>query len=157
MEKKIALFPGSFDPITLGHFDIIKKALPLFDKIIIAIGKNDQKKYMFSLSERKKWIQNCFACESKIEIATYSGLTVEFCEEKKAQFILRGLRNPSDFEFEKAICYTNRKLSENKIETLFLLTSSKYSYISSSIVRDVITNKGDYSLLTPIEAKIKTK
>lgn len=154
-KKKIALFPGSFDPITLGHFDIIQRALPLFDQIIIALGENNQKKYMFSLQERKNWLLNCFFDESKIQIETYKGLTIKFCKEKKANFILRGLRNPADFEFEKAIAYTNRELSENNIETIFLLTSSKYSYISSSIVRDVIRNKGDYSLLTPALAKIK--
>ncbi|MDA8685797.1 pantetheine-phosphate adenylyltransferase [Robiginitalea sp.] len=142
-----AVFPGSFDPITLGHFDIIQRGLGLFDEIIIAIGENSDKTYMFSLEDRKKFIRQTFANEDRIHITSYQGLTVDFCKQVEAQFILRGLRNPGDFEFEKAIAHTNRKLSE--IETVFLLTSSGKSYISSSIVRDVIRNKGDYTLLVP--------
>ena len=142
-----AVFPGSFDPITLGHFDIIQRGLGLFDEIIIAIGENSEKTYMFSLEDRKKFIRQTFANEDRIHVTSYQGLTVDFCKQVEAQFILRGLRNPGDFEFEKAIAHTNRKLSE--IETVFLLTSSGKSYISSSIVRDVIRNKGDYTLLVP--------
>lgn len=142
-----AVFPGSFDPITLGHFDIIQRGLGLFDEIIIAIGENSDKTYMFSLEDRKKFIRQTFANEDRIHVTSYQGLTVDFCKQVEAQFILRGLRNPGDFEFEKAIAHTNRKLSE--IETVFLLTSSGKSYISSSIVRDVIRNKGDYTLLVP--------
>ncbi len=142
-----AVFPGSFDPITLGHYDIIERGLTLFDEIIIAIGINADKKYMFSLEERKKFIADSFKGESKIKVMTYKGLTVDFCKQQNANFILRGLRNPADFEFEKAIAHTNRKMSE--IETVFLLTSSGKSYISSSIVRDVIRNGGDVSGLVP--------
>jgi pantetheine-phosphate adenylyltransferase len=142
-----AVFPGSFDPITLGHSDIINRGLSLFDEIIIAIGINADKKYMFPLEERVSFIENLYADEPKIKVMTYKGLTVNFCQENEAQFILRGLRNPADFEFEKAIAHTNRVLSE--IETVFLLTSTKTSYISSSIVRDVMRNDGDYSLLVP--------
>ncbi|WP_343487796.1 pantetheine-phosphate adenylyltransferase [Allomuricauda sp. d1] len=142
-----AIFPGSFDPITLGHYDIIKRGITLFDELIIAIGINAEKKYMFSLEERQKFIVAAFADEPKIKVLTYEGLTVDFCKEVNAGFILRGLRNPADFEFEKAIAHTNRKLSE--IETVFLLTSSGKSYISSSIVRDVIRNGGDYTGLVP--------
>lgn len=142
-----AIFPGSFDPLTLGHYDIIKRGITLFDELIIAIGINADKKYMFSLEERQKFIVDAFADEPKIKVVTYQGLTVDFCKEVNANFILRGLRNPGDFEFEKAIAHTNRKLSE--IETVFLLTSSGKSYISSSIVRDVIRNGGDYSGLVP--------
>ena len=142
-----AIFPGSFDPVTLGHYDIIKRGITLFDEIIIAIGINADKKYMFSLEERKSFIENAFKDEPKIKVMTYEGLTVDFCQKVDASFILRGLRNPGDFEFEKAIAHTNRKLSE--IETVFLLTSSGKSYISSSIVRDVIRNGGDYSGLVP--------
>lgn len=142
-----AVFPGSFDPITLGHFDIIQRGLGLFDEIIIAIGENSDKTYMFSLEDRKKFIRQTFANEDRIHVTSYQGLTVDFCKQVEAQFILRGLRNPGDFEFEKAIAHTNRKLSE--IETIFLLTSSGKSYISSSIVRDVIRNKGEYTLLVP--------
>ncbi|WP_438961669.1 pantetheine-phosphate adenylyltransferase [Nonlabens sp.] len=144
---KRAVFPGSFDPITLGHYDIIERGLGLFDEIIIAIGVNADKKYMFSLEERKRFIEEAFQAVSKIKVMTYSGLTIDFCKEQNAGFILRGLRNPADFEFEKAIAHTNRKLSE--IETVFLLTSSGKSYISSSIVRDVIRNNGDYTGLVP--------
>lgn len=142
-----AIFPGSFDPITLGHYDIITRGVTLFDELIIAIGINADKKYMFSLEDRKRFVEEAFAHEKKIKVMTYEGLTVDFCRKVDAQFILRGLRNPADFEFEKAIAHTNRKLSE--IETVFLLTSSGKSYISSSIVRDVIRNGGDYTGLVP--------
>ena len=148
---KRAVFPGSFDPITLGHYDIIERGLGLFDEIIIAIGVNADKKYMFSLEERKRFIEEAFGEDAKIKVMTYSGLTIDFCKEQDAAFILRGLRNPADFEFEKAIAHTNRKLSE--IETVFLLTSSGKSYISSSIVRDVLRNDGDVSSLVPTSVK----
>lgn len=149
---KRALFPGSFDPLTLGHYDIIKRGVNLFDEIIIAIGINSEKKYMFSLEDRKRFIEDAFKNEPKVKIATYSGMTIDFCKEVDAEFILRGLRNPADFEFEKAIAHTNRKLS--KIETVFLLTAAKTSHISSSIVRDVIRNNGDYRLLVPDSVRI---
>lgn len=150
---KRAVFPGSFDPITLGHYDIIKRGLTLFDEVILAIGVNADKKYMFSLEQRKTFLENTFANEPKIKIETYKGLTVDFCKQKEAKFILRGLRNPADFEFEKAIAHTNRKLSS--IETIFLLTSSGKSYISSSIVRDVIRNDGDYTGLVPKSVRVE--
>ncbi|PQJ30842.1 pantetheine-phosphate adenylyltransferase [Nonlabens arenilitoris] len=149
---KRAVFPGSFDPITLGHYDIIERGLGLFDEIIIAIGVNADKKYMFSLEQRKEFIEKAFINQPKIKVMTYSGLTIDFCKENDASFILRGLRNPGDFEFEKAIAHTNRKLSE--IETVFLLTSSGKSYISSSIVRDVIRNNGDFTSLVPDTVKL---
>lgn len=147
-----AIFPGSFDPLTLGHDDIIRRGITLFDELIIAIGINAEKKYMFTLEERMRFIKETFKDEPKIKVLTYQGLTVDFCKKMKADFILRGLRNPGDFEFEKAIAHTNRKLSE--IETVFLLTSSGKSYISSSIVRDVIRNGGDYTGLVPQSVKI---
>jgi pantetheine-phosphate adenylyltransferase len=142
-----AVFPGSFDPITLGHVDIINRAIPLFDEIVVAIGINADKKYMFSLEERIDFIKKAFKDEPKIKIETYTGLTVEYCKTINASFILRGLRNPADFEFEKAIAITNRKLSG--IETVFLLTSAETSFISSSIVRDILRNNGDASILIP--------
>lgn len=148
-----ALFPGSFDPITLGHYDIIHRALDLFDEIIVAIGVNNDKKYMFSVAQRKAFIEASFANEPKVKVTIYQGLTVDYCKEINAGFILRGLRNPADFEFEKAIAHTNRRLS--KIETVFLLTAAKTSYISSSIVRDVIRNGGDYSVLVPESVVVK--
>jgi len=150
---KRALFPGSFDPITLGHFDIIKRGVKLFDEVVVSIGINADKKYMFSLEERKAFIENAFKNNPKVKVTTYEGLTVDYCKEIDAKFILRGLRNPADFEFEKAIAHTNRKLS--KIETVFLLTAAKTSYISSSIVRDVIRNNGDYTLLVPDSVRVK--
>jgi pantetheine-phosphate adenylyltransferase len=148
-----AIFPGSFDPITLGHYDIIKRSLPLFDEIIVAIGINADKKYMFSLEDRIQFIKDSFADEPKITVISYEGLTIDLCRKLNADFILRGLRNPADFEFEKAIAHTNRRLS--KIETVFLLTAAKTSYISSSIVRDVIRNGGDYKMLVPDAVRLK--
>jgi len=148
-----ALFPGSFDPLTLGHFDIIKRGVHLFDEIVIAIGINAEKKYMFNLDERKQFIEEAFKDQPKVKITTYEGMTVDFCKKVKAGFILRGLRNPADFEFEKAIAHTNRKLS--KIETVFLLTAANTSHISSSIVRDVIRNNGNYKLLVPDSVRVK--
>jgi pantetheine-phosphate adenylyltransferase len=145
---KVALFPGSFDPITLGHVDVIKRALPLFDKIVVAIGINANKKYMFSLEQRMSWIKESFAEESKIEVVTYEGLTIDFARTVGAKFLLRGLRNPADFEFEKAISRANQKMA-NDIETVFLLTSPETSFISSSIVRDVMRNGGEYSMFVP--------
>lgn len=145
---KIALFPGSFDPITLGHEDIIRRALPLFDKIIVAVGTNANKAYMFPLEKRIEWIKETFKDTPQIEATTYTGLTVTYAKKVGANFILRGLRNPADFEFEKAIAQTNRKL-EGDLETIFLLTASGLSNISSSIVRDVMRNGGDYTPFVP--------
>ena len=144
---KKAVFPGSFDPITLGHYDIIQRGLSLFDHLAVAIGENSEKGYRFSLEQRLAFLQKAFGDEPRIEITTYSGLTVDFCKSIDAQFILRGLRNPADFEFEKAIAHTNRTLS--KIETVFLLTASDKAFISSSIVRDVLKHNGDISALVP--------
>jgi pantetheine-phosphate adenylyltransferase len=150
---KRALFPGSFDPITLGHYDIIKRGIHLFDEVVVAIGINSEKKYMFSLEERQGFIEDAFKNHPNVKVVTYEGLTIDFCKKIDAQFILRGLRNPADFEFEKAIAHTNRKLS--KIETVFLLTAARTSYISSSIVRDVIRNHGDYTVLVPDSVRVK--
>ena len=148
-----AIFPGSFDPITLGHEDIIRRGITLFDEIVIAIGVNAEKKYMFSLEERKKFLEKTFQDEPKISIITYEGLTIDLCKKINANFILRGLRNPADFEFEKAIAHTNRKLS--KIETVFLLTAASTSFISSSIVRDVLRHGGEYEMLVPDAVRVK--
>ncbi len=150
---KIAVFPGSFDPITLGHFDIIKRSIPLFDKIIVAIGVNADKKYMFSLDDRKRFIEEEFRDSPTVSVISYEGLTIDLCKKLGAAFILRGLRNPADFEFEKAIAHTNRELST--IETVFLLTAANTSFISSSIVRDVIRNGGDYTVLVPKSVRVK--
>lgn len=152
--ERIAVFPGSFDPITIGHYDIIERAVPLFDKIIVAIGQNSQKNYMFSLEQRKKWIEDSLKKFSNVEVDIYEGLTVDYCKKVGASFILRGLRNPADFEFEKAIAHTNRAIAQQDIETVFLLTSSGKAYISSSIVRDVLRNGGNYEILVPKEVRI---
>ena len=147
-----AIFPGSFDPITLGHVDIIRRSLPLFDEIIIAIGVNSRKKYMFSLEKRQSFIQKSFEYEPKIKVETYEGLTVDFCQKIDANFIVRGLRNPADFEFEKTITQVNRRLSN--IETVFLLTSAETAYISSSIVREVMHFGGDYTSMVPESVRL---
>ncbi len=150
---KRAIFPGSFDPITLGHKDIIVRGINLFDELIIGVGTNVEKKYMFTQDERIKFIKDTFANNPKIKVTSYKGLTVDFCKKNDINYILRGLRNPADFEFEKAIAHTNRKLAT--IETVFLLADAQISYISSSIVRDVIRNNGDYFKLVPKYVKTK--
>lgn len=144
---KRAVFPGSFDPITLGHVDILDRALPLFDEIILAIGTNADKKYMFSLEDRLRFLEETFKDEIKIKVMTYKGLTVDFCKKENAAFILRGLRNSIDLEFEKTIGQTNYKMSG--IETVFLISSSGKEHISSSVVRDVRKNGGDFSFMVP--------
>jgi pantetheine-phosphate adenylyltransferase len=146
--SRIALFPGSFDPITLGHVDIIERAVPLFDEIKIAVGTNSAKNYLFSLEQRVQWIEQTFAHEPKVSVITYEGLTVDFAREQGVQFLLRGLRNPADFEFEKAIAQANREMVPD-LETVFLLTSARYAYISSSIVREVYSHRGDFQKFVP--------
>ena len=141
------VFPGSFDPITIGHQEIIERALSLCDELIIAVGENKEKKNMFSLKQRMDFIKETNKNNSKISVESYEGLTIDFCKSVEATAIIRGLRNPADFEFEKSIAQMNRRLSG--IETLFLLTAADYSYISSSIVREIIKNNGDYSSLVP--------
>ncbi|MDA8850576.1 pantetheine-phosphate adenylyltransferase [Flavobacteriaceae bacterium] len=148
-----AIFPGSFDPITLGHVDIINRGVTLFDEVIIAIGENSSKNYMFSLEERIAFIETTFKDNPKVSVVSYSGLTIDFCKAIGVEFILRGLRNPADFEFEKAIAHTNRHLST--LETVFLLTSAQTSFISSSIVREIIRYDGNYKKLVPNAVRIK--
>lgn len=144
---KKAIFPGSFDPITLGHEDIVLRAMDLFDEIVVAVGTNSDKNYMFSEQQRLDFIKKTFENYPKVSVVQFSGLTINFAQAIQADYILRGLRNPADFEFEKAIAQTNRKLSG--IETVFLLTSSGKSYISSSIVREIYRYKGDVTALVP--------
>jgi pantetheine-phosphate adenylyltransferase len=144
---KRAVFPGSFDPITLGHVDIITRALSLFDEIIIAIGVNADKKYMWSLEERKVFIEKTFAAEPKIQVKTYTGLTVDFCRTEKANYILRGLRNATDFTYEQSIAQTNAAMAG--IESILMVATPAISNISSSIVRDIMRNGGDISSLVP--------
>ncbi len=151
--EKIAIFPGSFDPITLGHVSVVTRALSLFDRIIIAIGVNVEKKHMFSIEQRRQWIEECFQGESKISVETYQGLTIDFCKQKGARYILRGLRTAADFEFERGIGQVNRKLAPD-IESVFLLTEAYLTPITSSIVRDVIRHGGDISGMVPDVVKI---
>lgn len=147
--QRIAVFPGSFDPITKGHESVVKRAIPLFDKIIIAIGYNSEKKEsFFPLEKRIQWIKKVFENEPKVEVQEFSGLTVDFCKKLNANFILRGLRTSADFEFERAIAQTNRFLNA-KIETVFLLTTPEHTPITSTIVREVIKNNGDASIFVP--------
>lgn len=147
-----AVFPGSFDPITLGHVDIIKRATNIFDEIIVAVGINKEKKHLFSNDVRIKFIKETFIKEPKIKVKKYKGLTINFCKKNNINTILRGVRNPSDFEFEKAIAHTNYKLS--RVETVFLITNPEFSYISSSIVREIIENNGNYKKLVPKTVRI---
>lgn len=145
---KIALFPGSFDPITIGHEDIIRRALPLVDKIIIGIGINTNKKYLFSLEQRTKWIKKVFEQDAKIEVLPYEGLTVNFCKKTNATIIIRGLRNSSDYNYESNIAQMNQQLNTS-IETIFLQTTPQFCAINSSIVRDILINKGNVSKFIP--------
>ena len=145
------VFPGSFDPITLGHLDIIQRALIICDELVIAVGENSDKKNLFSLNERINFISKSISSKPRAKILSYSGLTTNFCKEVKASAIIRGIRSAIDFEFEKNIAEINRKLSG--IETLFFLSDSKYSFISSSIVRELILNNGDYSSFVPNAVK----
>ena len=144
---KKAVFPGSFDPITIGHLDIVERAIKVFDEIIIAVGDNTNKKYMFPKEKRVEFVKQTFYNYENVKIESYDGLTVDFCRKNNIEFMIRGLRNPADFEFEKSIALTNREMTD--IETIFLLTSPENSFISSSIVRDLIRNNGDYKLFIP--------
>ena len=144
---KKAVFPGSFDPITIGHVDIVKRGIKVFDEIIIAVGDNTNKKYMFPKEKRVEFVKQTFYNYDNVKIESYDGLTVDFCKKNNIKFMIRGLRNPADFEFEKSIALTNREMTD--IETIFLLTSPENSFISSSIVRDLIRNNGDYKLFIP--------
>jgi pantetheine-phosphate adenylyltransferase len=145
---KICLFPGTFDPITLGHTDIINRALPLFDKIIVGIGKNSSKKPMYDDEQRLEWIAEIYKTEPKVEGALYEGLTIDFCKSINAHFILRGIRYVADFEYEKSIADANRTM-DNTIETFFLTGEPKYTSVASTIVRDIIKNGGDASFFLP--------
>jgi len=152
--KKIAIFPGSFDPITIGHESIVKRALPLFDEIIIAIGVNSEKKSFFSLEKREGWIKQVFDGESRIKVKSYEGLTVDFCKRENAKYILRGLRTSADFEFERAIAQMNKAMVDD-IETVFILATSETSMITSTIVRDIIKNGGDAAQFVPKGIQLK--
>jgi len=145
---RICLFPGTFDPITLGHVDIIDRALPLFDKIIVGIGLNSSKGPMFTAEQRQDWINKIYENEPGVESAVYQGLTVDFCKTINAKFILRGIRYVSDFEYEKTIADANRAL-DKEIETIFLTGEPKYTSVASTIVRDILRNGGNASAFLP--------
>jgi len=149
---KLAVFPGSFDPITTGHVDLVLRALPLFDKVIIAIGINNQKKYLFTLEQRIIWLKEVFQNEDKISIDSFEKLTATYCDSKEAKYILRGLRNSSDFDYEKTISQMNHIVG-NQIETVFLISQPEFSHISSTIVREIIQGGGDASSFVPNQVK----
>lgn len=146
--QRICLFPGSFDPVTKGHIDIIKRSVSLFDKLVIGVGINSNKQPMFTPEQRVNWIKEVFKDDSRIEVSSYEGLTVNFCQKIGAQFILRGVRYVSDFEYEKAIADMNRMLAPG-LETIFLTSSPEYSTVSSTLVRDVIRNGGRVDMFIP--------
>jgi pantetheine-phosphate adenylyltransferase len=154
--SKIAIFPGSFDPITKGHEMIIKRALSLFDKIIISVGFNSEKKYLFPIEQRIKWIKETFNFEDKIEVSTYKGLTVQYCRSVGANFIIRGLRASADFQFEKSIAQMNKSMAPD-VDTLFLITDPELSAISSTIVREIYRNGGDVSKFIPNAIQISNE
>lgn len=146
--QRICLFPGTFDPLTLGHVDIINRSLPLFDKIVVGIGLNSAKAPMFSAEQRLQWVSEIYSNDSRVEGAVYDGLTVDFCKKIHAHFILRGIRYVSDFEYEKTIADANRTLDKT-IETIFLTGEPKYTSVASTIVRDILRNGGDASPFLP--------
>lgn len=146
--KRIAVFPGSFDPITRGHESIVRRALSLFDQVIVAIGTNSGKKPFFQLNQRLEWLNLIFCNDPEVKIATYDGLTIDFCRNENARFILRGLRTSADFEFERGIGQMN-KIMYPHLETVFLLCDPEYASLSSSIVRDIIRNGGDVTQFLP--------
>ncbi len=154
--QRICLFPGTFDPVTLGHIDIIDRALPLFDKFVIGIGSNVNKVPMFSEEQRLKWIREIYKNNAKVEAVVYDGLTVECCKSVGANFILRGIRYVNDFEYEKAIADMNRSL-EGHIETIFLTCLPQFTSVASTLVRDVLRNGGDVSQFLPAEVNLSIK
>ncbi len=146
--NKIAVFPGSFDPFTVGHEALVKRALPLFDKVIIAVGENAEKKNLFSIEMRTRMISKVFEGESRVEITRFNGLTVEFCRSHHARYIIRGLRTAADFEYERAMGHMNWKMAP-EIDTIFLLTSTEHTPVNSTIVREIIRYGGDASMFVP--------
>ena len=152
--KKIAIFPGSFDPFTIGHESIVRRALPVFDKIIVMIGYNANKKSFFSIDKRLKWIKQVFENETKIVVKIHEGLTVDLCKEVGAKYILRGLRTSSDFEYERAIAQVNKKMHP-EIETFFLLTLPEHTPVNATIIRDIVFHGGDASMFLPAGLDLK--
>lgn len=151
--SKIAVFPGSFDPITKGHESIVLRALPLFDEVIVAIGVNSAKKYLFDLDKRVEMVEEVFKGEPKVKVDSFEGLTVDYCKSKDANYILRGLRTSADFEFERSIAMINKTMFDD-LETIFILTTPELSAINSTIVRDIYRNGGDVSPFVPEGLKL---
>lgn len=151
--KNIAIFPGSFDPITKGHESVVLRVLDIFDEIIIAIGENSQKKTMFSIEQRKKWLEETFAKYPKIKVDSFNGLTVDYCREMNAKYIIRGLRNSVDYQYERNIALINNDLNPD-IETIFLLTKPEHSSCNSSFVREILTFGGDVTKFIPEAIKV---
>lgn len=151
---KKAVFPGSFDPITIGHVDLVHRALPLFDEIVIAVGVNSQKKYLFPLEQRLQWLEEVFVKQPQVKVDSFEGLTANYCKSVGADYLLRGLRQASDFDYEKTISQLNSALLEG-LETIFLISKPEFSHISSTIVREIIKGKGDASRFIPPEVKIR--
>lgn len=150
---KIAVFPGSFDPITTGHIDIVRRALPLFDRMVVAIGVNEHKKALFSLEQRLEWLEDVFRNDEEITVDHFQGMTVNFCKSIGAHFLVRGLRSSSDFDYEKTISQVNSTIGED-LETVFLISQPRYSHISSTIVREIIKGGGDAAHFLPTEIKV---
>ena len=150
---KIAVFPGSFDPITVGHVDLVRRAAPLFDRIVVAVGVNSQKRYLFDLEQRMAWLRDVFADQPTVEVASFEGLTAHFCRRIGARYLLRGLRNASDFDYEKTISQLNGIVGEG-LETIFLISPPAYSHISSTIVREIIKGGGDAAPFLPEAVRI---
>ena len=151
--ERICVFPGSFDPITAGHVDLVKRAIPLFDKLVVAIGINSKKKYLFDLDKRIGWLEEVFKEYPTVEIGSFEGLTVNYCKGIGARYLLRGLRNASDFDYEKTISQLNHIIGDN-LETVFLISRPEFSHISSTIVREIITGDGDAGPFLPKEITI---
>ena len=149
MSQAIAVFPGTFDPLTIGHVSIVQRALPLFSKVVVGLGVNTTKKTMFTLEQRIEWIKGAFTGEVKVEVIAFEGLTVELCKRVDARFILRGLRNGTDHDYERSIALMNRQLAG--VETVFLPAEPGHAHISSTIVRELIANKTDVSALVPMD------
>lgn len=145
---KIAVFPGSFDPITDGHIDLVRRFAPLFDKIIVAVGVNNSKTFLFPLEQRLAWLEKVFKDDENIEVGNFEGLTVNYCKEQGARYLIRGLRNASDFDYEKTISQLNHIIGED-LETLFLISQPEFSHISSTIVREIVKGEGDISSFVP--------
>lgn len=146
--SKVALFPGTFDPFTLGHLDIVNRGLTMFDEVVVAIGVNTGKKHLFSLEQREQWVNDLFENEPRVRVASYEGLTAKFAEQIGAQFILRGLRTTQDFTYEKQIAYVNEDMSPS-INSVFLMSQQTNATVSSTIVRDLIQFGGDYEKYLP--------